>query len=137
MAHVPLNEFAASHPGLDQQLDDDNRRFVEFHQDRGEGCIIEARLAVEAVVRYPRACRVLLECAPNVCAVRRAPILGVSVSEALRINTERNAGDIERYRQLYGIPDICAPERYSLIINTTYTEVDEICDIILRYVDLS
>ena len=136
MTHVPLDVFAASIPGLDQQIDDDNRRFVESHQERGEGCIIEARLAVEAVAKYPRACRVLLECDPNVCAERRAPVLGVSVPEALRINTARNLGDIERYRRLYGIENICAPERYCLSINTTHMNVDDVCTLIVSCVEL-
>jgi len=53
-----------------------------------------------------------------------------TVEEAVRKTAERKKGEIERYKKKYGV-DLSDPNNYDLIVDTAYSDIDELADIII------
>ena len=53
-----------------------------------------------------------------------------TVEEAVRKTAERKKGEIERYKKKYGV-DLSDPNNYDLIVDTAYSNIDELADIII------
>ncbi|MBQ2835384.1 MAG: cytidylate kinase family protein [Clostridia bacterium] len=54
-----------------------------------------------------------------------------TVEEAIRKTRERKLGEIERYKERYGV-DLSDPENYDLIVDTAYSNTNELADIIIE-----
>ena len=54
-----------------------------------------------------------------------------TLEEAIIKTRQRKMGEIERYKQRYGV-DLTDPENYSLLVNTTHSYTDELADIIIQ-----
>ena len=121
---VAFNHYAQDRPEVDEELD---RRMIELA--RGGKVVLDARLSAwharEAGV--PALC-VLLTVPPHVAAERVAKRDGrADVQVALRENTEREASELERYRELYKF-DPTDPSHYHLVIDSSKHTPDEIAD---------
>lgn len=53
-----------------------------------------------------------------------------TVEEAIQKTRERKLGEIKRYKEKYGI-DLSDPQNYDLIVDTAYSNTDELADIII------
>ena len=54
-----------------------------------------------------------------------------TVDEATRKTRQRKFGEIERYKERYGV-DLTNPDNYDLIVNTAYSKTEELADIIIE-----
>lgn len=54
-----------------------------------------------------------------------------SIEEAIKKTKQRKQGEIERYKKRYGV-DLANPENYNLIVDTSYSNSDELAEIIMN-----
>jgi len=54
-----------------------------------------------------------------------------TVEEAIEKTRQRKLGEIERYKQRYGV-DLTNPENYDLIVDTSYSNTEELADIVIN-----
>lgn len=127
--HLSIAEFTAGLPTIDLEIDRCNRQFV---LDNPNGCILEARLAVEAVKEIVTARSVLLVCEDEIRFRRVMERDSVSFEVARESTLSRDSDDIDRYNRLYGIPDFTDPKRYDHVINTGRLRPQECRNEVLR-----
>jgi len=118
-----LGELAESDPDIDRDLD----RCMAEQAATAEDVLVEGRIAAFTVKDADL--RVYLTAPPRERARRVADREGISVEEALRLNSEREASERRRYRELYGIdPD--DPSAYDLVVNTELWDAEGVTEII-------
>lgn len=102
--------------------------------------IVDSRLAFHNI---PESFSVRLTCDSDIAAKRlmedksrgKEDNSYNSIEEAKRSREERRIGEIERYKKRYGI-DLDDPENYNIVIDTSYSSIDDIADVILKCLEL-
>ena len=120
---VAFNRYAQGRPEVDEELD---RRMIEIA--RGEAVVLDARLSAwHAREAGVPSLRVLLTVPPEVAAQRVANRDGGEAQAALRVNAEREASELKRYRELYHF-DPTDHTHYDLVIDSSRFTPDQIAD---------
>lgn len=115
-SHLSIPEFQARFPDLDLEIEEQNREFV--CQNR-RACVIECRLAVEAIKGVEGSRSILLICEDQKRFERVSKRDHVSLDVARGQVLARDADDRRRYRLKYGIQDFTDRDRYHHVIDTT------------------
>lgn len=130
-------EFADIRRVVDQLIDDNIKKLgieisKEEHDD--EIWIIDSRLAFHNI---PHSFSIRLTANPNVAAQRLFNDSSrsnedkySSVEEAKTEREERRIGEIQRYKDRYGV-DLENPDNYKLIVDTSYSTIEDISNTIL------
>jgi CMP/dCMP kinase len=121
---VAFSKYAEGRPEVDHELD---RRMIELA--RGPSVVLDARLSAWHAARAEvPALRVLLTVPARVAAERVAAREGRADIEAvLAENTEREASERRRYRDLYDF-DPSEVSHYDLVLDSSTMGPDEIAD---------
>ena len=137
-----LKEFGAIREVLDKLVDNEMKNLgAEINQEErpDEIWIIDSRLAFHNI---PDSFSVRLTAEPEVAGQRLLDDdkRGIedseynSVEEAIKTREARRIGEQERYMERYGV-DLEDEKNYDLIIDTSYSNVDDIADTILTCLD--
>ena len=117
---IQFNEFGE----LEENKENFDFQYEKYQMqlDPREKIILDGRLSFKC---QPQAFKVLLQVDPQEAAKRifydkRETDHYASVEEVCQKTKERNAWDIARYFTLYNV-DICNPDHFNLIIDTTHT----------------
>jgi len=75
----------------------------------------------------PQSIKVLLTCRPEISAQRVAKRQGISADEALRLNTERDIQDGDRYKRYLGIPSYPPiKEQFDIVVDSSDIDPDTV-----------
>lgn len=137
-----LDELKEIRSVVDGLIDDGIRKKgeeINSEERPDEIWIVDSRLAFHNI---PDAFSVRLTATPEVAAKRlfNDKSRGVedsdyaSLEEAKKAREKRRLGEQERYKERYGV-DLEAPDNYNLIIDTSYANINDISDTILKCLD--
>lgn len=131
-------DFAENIRLIDEMVDTEvKRRGQEINREErpNDVYIVDSRLAWNQI---PEAYSIRLTVNERIAGLRvfRDTTRGSedqykTVEEAIEKTRERKQQEIERYKGTYDV-DLTNPDNYDLIINTSYSEIDEIADVIIK-----
>ena len=113
---------------------------INKKERKKEVWIVDSRLAFKNI---PDSFKVRLTCRPDVAGKR---LLGdntrgkedsqyKNLQDAINQREKRRIGEIKRYKERYNV-DLSNPDNYDLIIDTSYSSINDISDTILNCLDL-
>lgn len=138
LADVQADEtFASKIRGIDKLVDEEMRKKgieINSKERPNDVYIIDSRLAWHNI---PVSYAVRLTVDEEIAGERafadetRGPEDRYeTVEEAIKMTRERKLGEIERYKKRYGV-DLSNPENYDLIVDTAYSNISELADIVI------
>jgi predicted cytidylate kinase len=133
------NVYGMTHPETDKDADAETVRLAKA----GKDFVIQGRLAYHFV---PKSLKVYLTINPDVAAKRASTDTNTSaernsssrhatsIREIQRMQEERDASDIWRYRKIYGIENFTDTKNYDLIIDTSHITPEQVVEKIMVHV---
>lgn len=130
MSTLELNEYAETHPEIDDEIDSESIRLGKTD----ESFIIDSRIAWHFI---PHSFKVYLSVDLEVAARR---ILGddertresyEDLETAKCEISKRRRSEVERFRSIYGI-DLSDLDNYDLVVDTSEASQEEIAEVVLR-----
>jgi predicted cytidylate kinase len=129
------NEYGMTHPETDKDADSETVRLAKTE----DNFVIQGRVAYHFI---PRSLKVYLTIDPDVAArrlsldndnpERNSKSIHATIEEIKLLSFERDASDLVRYRNIYGIENFTDPKHYDLVIDTSNLSIEQVAEKILE-----
>ena len=127
-----LVEYISNHPEVDLEIDEEQRKFGETH----DNFVLDAHIGFHFV---PDSIKVFLECNPEVAAQRifdakRKTEDAQSIQETIEANKKRAETMRANFMKLYQV-DIHDEKNYDCIVDTTNLTPSEVFQQVVQHID--